>query len=227
MVSTQPDAAELILRYLAGRLTPAERDAFERALPARPELREHAEQVLKLQEGLARLRERGELEPLLRARAPRRWLPYAAAAAVAALSLLAWAWFYLAGPSRLLALSPTQFVSSQHPPPPVIGSYVLARVRGGAAATELPRGGVIEIRALPSVLSSTVRYRARLVESGGTVVGRPTLGQVDAGRAAADGYVTFYVDAARLAPGDYEILLSPSVVAGPDAEADHFPIRVR
>lgn len=227
MGSIQADPAELVLRYLSGHLTPAERDAFERALPERPDLREHAEQVLKLQEGLARLRERGELDALLQPRARPRWLPYAAAAVVAILSLAALGWFYLAAaPSKLLALSPAEFTSGQRPPPVVVGSYVLARTRGSAPAIELPHSGVIEIRALPSVLSSSVSYRAEVIASAGTAGGR-LVGQLDAGRAADDGYVTFYLDLAQLASGPYEVLLAPSVAAGPDSKADRFPMRVR
>ena len=214
------------MRYLAGQLTPAEQDAFERALAERPELREQTEEVLKLREGLARLRERGELDALLRATA-RPWVAYAAAAAVAIITLVGLAWFYSsATPPKLLALSPAQFVSGGHAPAPVAGSYVLARTRGSLPATELRRGGLIEIRALPSVLSSSVSYRARLTANDGTAGGR-LLGQVDAGRAAGDGYITFYLDSAQLAPGDYEVSLTPTDAAGPDSKADRFPIRVR
>lgn len=213
------------MRYLGGRLSSAEEAEFERALPERPDLREQIEQVLKLKEGLERLAERGELDALLRTPARPRWLPYAAAAAVAVIALAALARFYLPGPpSRLLALSPREFVSAQ-PSPPVVASYVLARTRGGTGAIELPRTGVIELRVLPSVLSSTVSYRAEVIASNGTVSGR-TVGRLDAGRAAGDGYVTFYLDSAKLARGDYEVLLSPSGAAGGASPPDRFPIRV-
>lgn len=227
MASAQSDAEDVVLRYLTGQLTPAERDAFERAVTERPELREQTELVLKLKEGLARLHERGELDALLRA--PRRpsWLPYAAAAAVAIISLIAWAWFYLrVAPSNPLALSPQQFVSAQQPPARVVGSYVLARTRGSSATTELPRTGVIELRVLPSVLSSAVRYHAEVIASN-RGASRRIVGQLDAGLAAADGYVTLYFDSAKLASGDYELLLSPSIRVGPDSKADRFAIRVR
>lgn len=226
MGSTQSDAENVVLRYLAGQLTPAEREAFERALPEHLELREQTEEVLKLREGLARLRDRGELDGLLEA--PKRpvWLPYAAAAAVAIISLIALQWFYLRmAPSNVLSLSPKQFTSAQQPPV-VIGSYVLARTRGSAPTTELPRSGVIELRVLPSVLSSAASYRAELIASNGRANGR-IVGHLDAGRTAADGYVTFYLDSAKLVSGDYEVLLSPLIPGGPGSKVDEFPIRVR
>jgi hypothetical protein len=225
MASTQPEAEDLVPRYLAGQLTPAESEAFERALSERAELRDQTEQALKLKEGLARLHERGELDALLRAPARPRWLPYAAAAAVAMISLATLAWLYLPrSASSLLALSPQQLASGQRPLP-VVGSYVLARMRGTAPVTELGRAGVVELRVLPSMLSSAVSYRAQIRTGDGTVRGR-VVGEVDAGRAAADGYVTLYLDAGQLPPGDYEVSLSPST-AGPDAQADRFPLRLR
>jgi hypothetical protein len=224
MASNQTDAQDLVPRYLAGQLTPAENEAFERTLAERVELREHTEQVLKLKEGLARLRERGELEALLQAPLRSRWLTYSAAAAIAMISLAVLAWLYLPGSAPgVLGLAPRQVASGQHPPPSVGGSYVLARMRGGSATTDLPRAGVIELRVLPSGLSSPVNYRAQLRAGGAR---GPVVGQVDA-PVGADGYVTLYLDAGRLATGDYEVSLTPLGGAGPDSQSDRFPIRLR
>lgn len=227
MESAQPEAGRLIMRYLTGQLTPAESDAFERALLEQAELREQAEQVLKLKEGFARLREQGELDAVLREPARPRWLPYAAAAAVALLCLVALAWLYVPrATSSLLARSPQQLVSSTHPPPSVAATYVLARMRGAAAVTELARTGVIELRVLPSVPSFTVSYRVQLSASDRTA-GTRIVGQLGVGPATADGYVTFYLDSTQLGPGDYEVLLSPTTASGAGEGAERFPIHVR
>jgi hypothetical protein len=155
------------------------------------------------------------------------WLQYAAAAAIAIMSLLALAWFFLPGsPSTPLLISPLQLASGQHPPPAVVASYVLARLRDRAPETELVRGGVVELRVLPSVLSPEASYRARISEGPGADRGR-VLGQIDAGRASADGYVTLYLDTRQLAPGDYGVSLSPLAGSGPESQADRFPIRLR
>src|SRR5712691_3507721 len=110
MESTQIDARHVIARYLAGQLPDDESDAFERALSERPELRDQTEQTLRFKEGLARLQERGELAALLQPSARNRWLPYAAAAALATVALGTFLWFNLPrSSSALLARSPSEF----------------------------------------------------------------------------------------------------------------------
>jgi anti-sigma factor RsiW len=219
------DREHAIALYLAGQLPPAEREAFERDLPENAELRDQIELFLKLKEGLARLSERGELAALLRKPARPSWLPYATAATVTMLFLAALAWLYRPGaPSNVLAMSPQQFVAADHPPPAIGASDVLARLRDGVAVTELKRAGVIELRVVASVPS--VRYRAQVRARGGVTGGR-ILGQLDTGPSGPDGYVTFYLDSGQLAPGDYEISLSPLMTASPEPPADRFSIRLR
>jgi hypothetical protein len=226
MESTQPDTEHVIPRYLAGQLSARESEEFERALSERADLCDETEQVLKFKEGLTRLRERGELDELLRARSVDRWLSYAAAAAVVIFCLATLVWFYLPrGSSTVLALSPGQFASG-HPAPPVLGTYVLARTRGSTATAEVTRAGLVELRILPSVLSPTIAYRAQVRHLEGAGGGR-SVAQIDAGSATADGYVTLYLDSSQLQSGEYEILLAPASSAGVQAEGDQFTLRVR
>ena len=227
MESKRADAEHVIPRYLAGRLPANESDAFERSLSERQELRDETEDLLKLREGLARLRERGEIEALLRSAGPRRWVPYAAAAALAVVCLAALLWSYLPRPApALLALSPAALAANQHQPAPVLGTYVLARMRGTTAITDVKRVGVIELRVLPAVMSPAVGYRARVSRLDGPTAGK-IAGQIDAGPARPDGYVTLYLDALQLTPGDYEVSLSPLGAAEANAAGDQFVIRVR
>lgn len=223
--------ADVIASYLAGRLPVSESDAFEQAVADHPEICRSVEQTLKFKEGLARLRERGELSALLRAPAPRRWIPYAAAASVALATLASVLWLQLRSPAAaMLFLSPAD-VASRHAGAAVSGSYVLARTRGVTGTTELslPAGsGPIELRIVPSGLSPGTHYSARINRlDGSTGNSNKSLGQADAGTVGPNGYVTIYVDGRQLEAGDYELSLTPDVSNGANRDSDRFVIRVK
>jgi hypothetical protein len=229
MDATQMDAEHVITGYLSGALPDGESDAFEQYVSEHPEICPQIEQTLKLREGLARLRERGELDALLRTPAPRRWLPYAAAAAVAFATVAGLLWLQLRGPAAaMLFLSPGELAAHYHQAVAVRASYVLARTRGTARVTEvtLPtEAGAIELKAVPSG-ASNIRYRVGLWRLAGPA-GTADTAQLDAGAAGPDGYVTVYVDSSQLMPGDYAVSLTPAVSGGAGAAADRFVIRVR
>lgn len=229
MDATQIDEQQVIARYLAGRLPDGEGDAFEQYVSEHPEIYAEIEQTLRFKEGLARLLERGELNALLRAPAPRRWLPYAAAASVAAATVAALLWLQLRSPTpAMLFLSPTELAARHHQPIAVRGSYVLARTRGTASVTEvvLPtEPGAIELQVVPSGAAAS-RYSVALTRLDGPA-GTASTGRIDAGGAGADGYVTIYVDSGQLTPGDYEVRLTPAVSEGSRIESDRFVIRLR
>ena len=220
----------MISRYLAGHLPVTESEAFERALSEQPELRDQVDQHLRFKEGLARLHERGELDTLIRETAPRRWLPYAAAAALTIVTFGGLIWFQVSSRApALLALSPTEFATPGHESPSIVGTYTLARMRGESPDIKVtaPRSpGAIEFRVLPSTLSTDVRYNVRINRLGESK-GGASIGRIDAGAAGPDGYVTVYLNSQKLTPGDYEVSLSPSAMAEPATEIDRFTIRVR
>jgi len=96
----------------------------------------------------------------------------------------------------ILALSPQDFATRGHKAPSILGSYMLARTRGGAPGTEVevPQApGAIELRLLSSALSADVHYSIRVSRVGESANGT-IIGQIDAGSAAPDGYVTAYLD---------------------------------
>ena len=231
MESTKTDSGHVIARYLAGQLTPEQSDAFERALSERPDLHHQTEEILKFREGLARLQERGELAGLLQASAPRRWLPYAAAAAIAAVALAAVLWLNPSRPfSALLARSPSGFAEHQGQPPPIVGTYVLARMRGGGAAAidadVQRRAGALELRILPSATYTAGRFRAVVRRVAGP--DSATLaGPIEVGPTAPDGYVTVYLDSRHLAPGYYELSLAEFESDGSGGTVDRFVIHLR
>src|SRR5215471_9164838 len=132
MDSTQRETEDLVASYLAGRLPGGRTEEFEQYISQHAAARRQMEETLKFKEGLARLRDQGELDSLLRAPpAARRWIPYAAAAAVAMLAVSTALWLGVrgAGPGPL-ARSPAEFATRRHPAPAILGSYVLARTRG-------------------------------------------------------------------------------------------------
>src|SRR5262245_54003562 len=84
-----------VARYLAGQMDEAEVAEFEAQYAQDPEVVRDIERTLRLKEGLAELKERGELELLLRSRAASRWysrpaVGLAAAAAISALAVGVW-----------------------------------------------------------------------------------------------------------------------------------------
>ena len=227
---TQLDDEQLIHRYLAGRLPDSESDAFELYLSEHPDICPEIEQTLRFREGLARLRERGELDALLQTPASRRWVAYSAAASVAFATVAGLLWLQLRTltPATLF-LSPSALAARHHEPSAVRGSYVLARTRGSASLTEvaLPaEPGAIELRILPSAVSSDGHYSVSLRRL--PVAAEPaSRDQIETGSVASDGYVTIYLDSSRLTPGDYEVSLSPVASGRSRSESDRFLIRLR
>lgn len=228
MDSTHTDAAQLIANYLAGRLPASEMDAFEQHVSRDSGIRSEVEQTLRFKEGLGRLRERGELDALLRAPPPRRWSRYAAAASVAFASLAVALWLQLRSPEPRALLLSSGGSATQHGP--VAGTYNLARTRGSTGSTDvkLPSvAGLIRLRVVPSADSppkAGYTVGLRRIDS---PTNNPSLVQVKAGPAGSDGYLTVYVDSARLTPGIYELSVAPTVPNGTSAESERFELRVQ
>jgi hypothetical protein len=227
MDSTHTDATNLIANYLAGRLSANQMDSFEQDVSRDPRIRDQLERTLKLKEGLARLREHGELDDLLRAPAPRRWSLYAAAASVAFASLAVALWLQVRSPGpSILLLSPS---SSAQEHAPLAGTYTLARTRASTGATEvrLPsKAGLIRLRVVPSADAVAQPGHTLVLQRVDTQPVR-LMGRLDAGAPGPDGYLTVYVDAGRLAPGIYELSVTPTVPEGSSAPSDRFVLQVQ
>ena len=228
MDATQIDAEKVIARYLAGQLPATESEAFERYVSEHPEICDEIEQTFKFREGLARLRERGELVALLREPAGRRWLPYAAAAAVALVTLGGVLWLQPRTTAPVaLFLSPSDLAAHRSGSPAVLVTYVLARTRGSSAITDVKAAGAgaIELKILPSGASPEAGYRVAVKRLDSRASGDTA--QIDAGPAGPDGYVTVYVDGTQLPRGDYEVSLTPLSPDHADRDVDRFVIRVQ
>jgi hypothetical protein len=227
--STPVDIEEVLARYLAGRLTASESDAFEAYVSEQPEICKELEQTFKLKAGLARLRGRGELDALLHARDTRRWVPYAAAAAVLLALLTSALWFERRNAEpAMVFLSPSAIAARHRAAAPILGSYVLVRSRGSAAVTDVPLPaptGTVELRILPSDVSPGARCSVdlkRLDEHNGEHRSR-----IEGATAGADGYVKVYLDGSELAAGEYEVTVRAAASGAADADVDRFVIRVQ
>ena len=204
---------ERIRDYLAGRLSDQESEAFGERLVRDPQLVRELERTLKLSEGLRQLANEGHpAQAAPQQRRPRVWMP--ALAAAATLGVLAVAlWVHSAAeraplPSASLATTLTREVAST-----VASQFTFVATRGSAApALQLPREGLIELRAAAPLAGPASAYRVTLAEEEPGDSPRP-VGSTSVAAVQADGYLHVYADAARLKPGHYVL----SVLQGSDA----------
>jgi hypothetical protein len=187
--------------FIVGRLSDAEREAFEDRLVRDPALAGELEQSLRMREGLQELRTRG----YFRKAAPRGgsfriWVPALLAAGCAGLGLFLWL-SHVTVPSSVLTTSLESRTVAAH--------FTFLAVRGGSTPDlDLPPTGLIEFRAAPGTGESSARYRVTLVrnESGGIAEPVSALAGI---ALSTDGYVHCYADASRLIPGSYVLRIQP------------------
>lgn len=217
-------------RYLADQLSAEERREYESALQHDPQLLADLEATARLKVGLARLRETGQLEGLLKA-TPRwtlsRILPLAAGLAAVAIGIAVWHPASPPPPSApWLASSPALLTSSTGGVLPVMMTVAVFHKRSGGldAQAFLPGGhGAVELRVLPTTPVSSARYHLQLAEVRNDN-GQQIIGDVEGLTPAADGFVTAYVDAAHLSFGRYKLTLSAVSSSNQELPRDHFDI---
>jgi hypothetical protein len=209
--------------FIVGRLSDAERRAFEDRLVRDPALARELEQSLRMREGLQQLRTQG----YFRRAAPRGasfriWVPALLAAGCAGLALFLWLSHVTAPSSVLMASLESRTADAR---PLVAAHFTFLSMRGGSTPDlELPSIGLIEIRAAPSTRDSSPRYRVTLVRHEEGSVSKPVA--VLAGIAlSTDGYVHCYADASRLIPGSYVLRIQPDTDT--PGMADMFPFNLR
>jgi hypothetical protein len=203
--------SEFANRYLAGTLSDTERAVYEPQLVLDADARRELEATARLKVGLARLRENGELEELLRAGRWERLRPPLAVAAAFVLAAVGIA-LYQGGRSRdmsppLLAASATGLVDAQGGLLPVTGTFALfrKRVEGADAtleATAAPQA--VQLRVLPITTVPSGDYRVTLARVGDDRAGVP-VASIAGLHPAEDGFLDMYVDASRLSVGSYQL----------------------
>ncbi|PZN29724.1 MAG: hypothetical protein DIU71_13820 [Proteobacteria bacterium] len=221
------DDHHVVARYLADQLADAEREAFEAYYLEHPQMLEELEATARLKLGLARLEDTGELARLMR---PPPWyrqfgrLAMAASLAIVILGVVLW----LAGaPSSLplAAASRDELTGLFRAPLAVASRHTVLRTRSTApdALIELPSSaGAIELRVLPETVTTAPRFRVGLhrPEAGADSGPLVSLGGLSPD---AQGFVSLYLNAARLEPGEYLLRVSPE---GAGASGDEFLLRV-
>jgi anti-sigma factor RsiW len=209
----------VIERYLAGQLTDAEADAFERNLDAHPELARDVERIARMKTGFEVLARRGELAKLLAQPAvpPQRraiWVA-AAAAVVLALGILAFRHSGTPAPATLLAASLDALSSRSESPIPLRASVALARARGMGADAELTSSGKAPGAAELELATGGVAGTPYLVELLAIdSAGARAVSKLPAAKTDASGAVHVFVSLQALAPGPYLLRLTPPDASG-------------
>lgn len=223
--------SELANRYLAGTLSEAERAAYEPDIAGNEDALRELEATARLKVGLARLRENGELDELLR---PAPWAQYrlalatAAVLAVVAVSVM-FARFGGEGTVArpLLAASAISLGDQRGSALPIAATVALFRKRVAsydATIETSPTPRAIELRVLPETPVSSGEYRVTLARMNGASAPEP-VASVTKLQPATDGFVTLFVDASRLRVGIYQLDVLGDEPAGSVA-AGTFRIRV-
>jgi hypothetical protein len=212
-------------RYLADQLSEAEREAFEAELVRRPETLRELESAARLKIGLARLRKRGELEPLLRPaqglRSP-QWFALAAGIALVVLALVLFRVSIAPAEPALLAAAVSSLRDGDGRPLQVGSVHALFHDRAEGADPVIEKSAAAsgaELRVLAPQAEPAL-YRASLTPDGSD----EPLGVVHDLQPAPDGFLSVFVDVSRLSPGGYRLTVSAQNAAG--GAGDSFKILV-
>lgn len=194
-------------RYVAGQLTPDEVREFEEAMLEHPEVLEQVELARTVKLGLKTLRERGELDSVIRARAgaPQWWF---AAAAVALICAFGFFWLKHSATPAILALSLDELATGRQS---LSQDFLIARTRGSdaipieASAT----APVVTLRILVPTARVGVTHEVALVHR------NERIAKVSA--VPVGDYLTLYLDTSTLENGDYELRLAAANEQVPEA----------
>ncbi|GFE89281.1 hypothetical protein [Steroidobacter agaridevorans] len=199
------DDHHIVARYLADQLPDPEREAFETYYLEHPEMLREIETTARFKSGLAQLRASGELDALLK---PTPWYArwrYLAIAA-AAILVIGVAFFIRTPTPPLMAAN----LAALGGPSTVASSHAVLRRRGSSFDAEitLPETGeAIELRVLPEFAGADSHFRISLARVDADDNKQP-VAEIDHLTAGEDGMVTLYLDAPRVAPGDYEVTIT-------------------
>jgi len=216
------DDHHIVARYLADQLPEPEREAFEAYYLEHPEMVREIEAAARFKSGLAQLQDSGELATLLKA-APwyARWRYLALAAA--AILIIAVAFYVRAPTPPLMAADLAAFGG----PSTVASSHALLRRRGSSFDAEITSPGVgeaIELKVLPEFAATDSQYRISLARITADDE-KDEIEEIEHLSAGDDGMVTIYLDASRIAPGDYQVTIADDLTRDA-SRTSRFLIRV-
>jgi hypothetical protein len=212
------DDHHIVARYLAHRLSDAERNAFEAYFLKHPEMVEELEEAAQLKAGLMRLRDTGELESLLK---PRPWYRQRrfydlrgrfggtlAAAAILGVSAFLWLNRHPVPSEQWLAPTPASLLGPLGRPLPAGGTYTILRTRGESTDLdiELPASAqTLALRVLPETMAQPAVYRITLYAVDGTELHE--VATVAGLTPAEDEFVPVFLDSSQVKKGRYRLAL--------------------
>jgi hypothetical protein len=219
----------LVQDYVANRMSEDERQTFEARLLSDSDLLRDLEESLRLREGLEVLREQDALKDL---RNPRRGS-----------SRMGWA---VAASLAIAALCLALYQTRRAPPVMVASAGILRSTSGAALDTArvysfatsrrgtpipdlpLPLSGALELRALvPGAAESADHTFGVTLERRDGADGMSRVGAAAHLVPDADGFVAVYLDAARLRPGSYSLVVEAGAKgAGRPTEDERFDFRL-
>lgn len=216
------DDHNIVARYLADQLSDEERAAFEAYYLQHPEVVQEMEATARFKNGLFALQRKQALEPLLQtaARPPFNMRLAAALAAISITALLVTIAFN-ALETPTLGTTVAEVSSRFGTPLQTSATYDLIRVRGASIDQRvvLPaEPSALRFRVLPDDESSTYRVSLRRAQDDREI---ETLESVSPD---TEELVTVYVNSAKLSPGLYELVLTPTT--GTHGQALAFTIDV-
>ena len=228
MDRNQIEDEHIVARYLADQLSPAEAEAFEAYYTQHPSMVREIEQTLRLRDGLATLRDRQQLDALMKARRWRKAMPLSIAAAIAVLLVGTWTWYSPKAASPI-AGTLTELAAGSQAALPLGGKFLLVRVRSGESAPlQIPipaARSALELQVLPAGGAAGAPYRLALDRVSSQ--GKPDhVGEISGLTPGADGLVSAWLDSARLQPGPHTVELT-SQRADATAPAERFVIELR
>ena len=220
------DEHQIISKYLGDELSDREREEFEAYWAEHPEITEELEGDARLESGFAHLQKSGKLDAIIHAATPRRavWPIALAASVVAGVSVALW----MRGEDSarpVLAVSVAALNEAYAGKPLQLVELLPARGTLYDAVIELPRTpAALELHVLPEGIPKSMQYTLALVKivANGE---RAALGVIGGLRPDVDGFLTLYIDSARLVPGQYELRLQAEPPTGSSA-ASSFLIKV-
>jgi hypothetical protein len=207
----QIEAEHIVARYLADQLSHEEAEAFEAYYTEHPAMVREIEYTLRLKEGLATLRDRQELDTLMRARRWRWALPLSVAAAIAGAALGTWTWYGSSTAAPIAAGSLEALLQDGgRATLPLGGKYMLVRVRStDTAPLQIPlpaEHSALELQVLPSGGADAAPYR--LVLERHRAEGKPKpVAEVTRLVPGPDGLVAAWLDSERIERGQYTVEL--------------------
>jgi hypothetical protein len=225
----QIEDEHIVARYLADQLSAEEAEAFEAYYTRHPDMVREIEYTLRLKEGLATLRDRQELDSLMRARRWRWALPLSVAAAIAGAALGTWTWYGAPSAAPVAAGSLEGLLEGGGVATlPLGGKYMLVRVRSADTAPlriPLPaEHSALELQVLPTGGAAAAPYRLVLQKRRNEDEPKP-VAEVAGLVPGPVGLVAAWLDSALIQRGQYTVELA-SARGESAAPAERFVIEL-